>query len=158
MAYSLPRRYLTRFIVQDTNNFTQQTTWSIHNRLQGLLTRRNIKIFRKRDVRTTAMTGNVVGSRINPSTGKSDAVIRTTFSDRCESSLSTVFALASGHGRCGVAVVRVSGRHAGQALTALSRRRSLPPPREAVLTKLYHPVSGQQLDKALMLWFPGRLF
>lgn len=66
----------------------------------------------------------------------------------------TIFALASGSGRAGVAVIRLSGPAAAGALTALS---GLPPaaPREAVLRRLADPATGAELDHALALYFPA---
>jgi tRNA modification GTPase len=66
----------------------------------------------------------------------------------------TIFALSSGQGKAGVAVIRVSGRDAAAALQAL-RPGKLPPPRMARLARLYDPASGLALDSALILWFPG---
>ena len=66
----------------------------------------------------------------------------------------TVFALASGAGRAGIAVVRVSGPAAGSTLAALSRR-TLPPARRACLVALRDPDSHDLLDNALVLWFPA---
>jgi tRNA modification GTPase len=65
----------------------------------------------------------------------------------------TVFALASGSGRAAVAVLRVSGPRAGEALSALAG--ALPRPREAVLRTLRHPATREPLDRALVLWFPA---
>ena len=66
----------------------------------------------------------------------------------------TIFALASGHGRAAVAVVRLSGPDAGAALAALTRR-PLPSPRLAHLATLADPDTGETLDRALVLWFPA---
>ena len=66
----------------------------------------------------------------------------------------TIYALASGRGRAGVAVVRVSGARAGEALCALTSK-ALPQPRFANLVRLNDPASGETLDDALTLWFPG---
>ena len=66
----------------------------------------------------------------------------------------TIYALASGAGRSGVAVIRVSGPGAGAALYALLGQ-GLPQPRMAALKRLRHPDSGETLDDALVLWFPG---
>jgi len=62
----------------------------------------------------------------------------------------TIFALASGAGRAGVAVVRLSGPKAGAVLAALAGE--LPPPRTAVLRSIAH--YGALIDRALLLWFP----
>lgn len=64
----------------------------------------------------------------------------------------TIFALSSGAGPAGVAIVRISGAEAGAALRALAGR--LPPPRRAALAALRDP-DGEALDRALALWFPG---
>ena len=65
----------------------------------------------------------------------------------------TIFAVSSGAGRAGVAVVRISGPAAGEALTRLAGKR--PEPRRAALALIRHPESGEPLDRALALWFPG---
>ncbi len=65
----------------------------------------------------------------------------------------TIFALSSGRLPAAIAVVRVSGPRAGQALAALARR--MPAPREAMLGRLRDPASGEPIDDALVLWFPG---
>lgn len=64
----------------------------------------------------------------------------------------TIFALSSGAPPAAIAVVRVSGPHAGPALVALSGR--LPPPRRAVAAVL-RDTGGSVLDRALVLWLPG---
>lgn len=66
----------------------------------------------------------------------------------------TIFAVASGRGRAGVAVVRISGPNAGNAGRALCGGR-LPPPRRAGLRWLADPQTGDRIDQALVLWFPG---
>ncbi|XP_049733319.1 tRNA modification GTPase GTPBP3, mitochondrial [Elephas maximus indicus] len=67
----------------------------------------------------------------------------------------TIFALSSGQGRCGVAVIRTSGPASGPALRSLTAGRDLPPARSASLRLLSDPRSGEPLDRALVLWFPG---
>jgi len=52
-----------------------------------------------------------------------------------------------------VAVVRISGPAAEDALIALGGR--LPPPRRAVLRSLHDPQDRTLLDRALVLWLPG---
>jgi len=64
----------------------------------------------------------------------------------------TIYALASGSGRAGVAVVRVSGGQAGAALGALMQK-ALPKPRTTKLCRLFDPKTHQPLDDALVLWF-----
>uniref|UniRef100_A0A8C0KBS5 GTP binding protein 3, mitochondrial n=1 Tax=Canis lupus dingo TaxID=286419 RepID=A0A8C0KBS5_CANLU len=67
----------------------------------------------------------------------------------------TIFALSSGQGRCGIAVIRTSGPASGHALRSLTASRDLPPARSACLRLLSHPHSREPLDRALVLWFPG---
>jgi tRNA modification GTPase len=65
----------------------------------------------------------------------------------------TIFALSSGHGRAGVAVIRISGPQAGPVLDRMAAPR--PRPRYAAFRRLRHPDTGEVLDQALVLWFPG---
>jgi tRNA modification GTPase len=65
----------------------------------------------------------------------------------------TIFALSSGQGRAGVAVVRVSGPAAGSVLDLMAPPR--PKPRYAGLRRVKHPQTGEVLDDGLVLWFPG---
>lgn len=65
----------------------------------------------------------------------------------------TIFALSSGRPPAAIAVVRVSGPHAGDALKALIGR--LPEPRRAALARVRDPVSSEVIDEALALWFPA---
>lgn len=64
----------------------------------------------------------------------------------------TIFALSSGAPPAALAVIRISGPHAGSALLGLTG--TLPQPRRATLRKL-RAASGAFLDEALILWFPG---
>ena len=70
----------------------------------------------------------------------------------------TIFALASGGGRAGVAVIRVSGPLAGATLAGLMETEREAPetlPRRAVFTRLGDPATGDVLDDGLVIWFPG---
>ena len=73
----------------------------------------------------------------------------------------TIFALSSGQGRAGVAVIRISGPRAEQCLAALTHSPTVtkaapfPTPRVAGLRKLYCPKTHEVLDQALVLWFPA---
>lgn len=64
----------------------------------------------------------------------------------------TIFALATGRGKAGVAVFRISGPDASSALIALTGG-DLPTPRSARLRWLKDPLDGERLDQALILWF-----
>ncbi|HEX4893649.1 MAG TPA: tRNA uridine-5-carboxymethylaminomethyl(34) synthesis GTPase MnmE, partial [Hyphomicrobiaceae bacterium] len=65
----------------------------------------------------------------------------------------TIFALSSGHGRAGVAVIRISGPEAGPIIDRMAAPR--PKPRYAAFRRIRHPESGEHLDEALVLWFPA---
>jgi tRNA modification GTPase len=65
----------------------------------------------------------------------------------------TIYAPATGPGAAAVAVIRLSGPAAGAAVTALAG--ALPEPRQATLRRLRDPGTGETLDTALVLWFPG---
>lgn len=68
----------------------------------------------------------------------------------------TIFALSSGHGRCGVAVVRMSGPASLTALkTMAGLRLKTPPSRTALLRNITDPKTKEVLDRGLVLWFPG---
>ena len=66
----------------------------------------------------------------------------------------TIAALATGAGRAGVAVIRLSGPAAGATLRALTAR-DLPMPRMAAREAFCDPRSGLSLDDGLALWFPA---
>lgn len=65
---------------------------------------------------------------------------------------STIFAVSSGSPPAAIGVIRVSGPGAGEAMRALVGRDI--EPRRASLAKL-RSTSGELLDEALVLWFPG---
>src|SRR3984957_12286763 len=64
----------------------------------------------------------------------------------------TIFALSSGRPPSAIAMVRVSGPDALTALTALAGK--IPAPRMATRT-LLRDGTGQPIDDAVVLWFPG---
>ena len=65
----------------------------------------------------------------------------------------TIFALATPPGRSGVAVIRVSGSAAGDALDAVAGTPR-PASRVATLRRL-RTAMGETIDTSLLLWFPG---
>ena len=65
----------------------------------------------------------------------------------------TIFALSSGRGPAAIAVVRISGPRAGDALIALGVKT--PKPRQAGLARLRDPLKQEIIDEALVLWFPA---
>ena len=66
----------------------------------------------------------------------------------------TIYALASGAGTAGVAVIRVSGPAAGQTVERLTGQPA-PTPRLATLRRFRDPADGGDIDEGLVLWFPG---
>lgn len=66
----------------------------------------------------------------------------------------TIFALASGAPPAAIAIVRISGPRALAAASMLAG--NLPAPRHAGVRSLVDPLTGELLDKALVLIFPGR--
>jgi tRNA modification GTPase len=68
-------------------------------------------------------------------------------------SAEAIFALSSAPGRAGVAVIRVSGAGAAEALLALTNQ--MPEPRRATLATLRRPGTKEILDRGLVLWFPA---
>ncbi|MGE0044353.1 MAG: tRNA uridine-5-carboxymethylaminomethyl(34) synthesis GTPase MnmE [Hyphomonadaceae bacterium] len=65
----------------------------------------------------------------------------------------TIAALATGAGRAGVAVVRVSGPAAREALRAVAGGDL--EPRRVTLRDFRHPTSGELIDRGYALWLPG---
>src|SRR5580698_4388796 len=65
----------------------------------------------------------------------------------------TIFALSSGRPPAAIAVVRVSGPQARDALQKLIGR--VPEPRKAALVRVCESATGEVIDEALALWFPG---
>ncbi len=66
----------------------------------------------------------------------------------------TIFALSSGKGVAGIAVIRLSGDRAAKVVETLTRG-TLPAPRQASLRTLYRLDDPQPVDRSLVLWFPG---
>lgn len=64
----------------------------------------------------------------------------------------TIFALSSGAPPAAIGVIRISGPDAGKVLSALAG--DLPKPRRANYRQLRN-MSGEALDRGLVIWFPG---
>lgn len=64
----------------------------------------------------------------------------------------TIYALATGSAKAGVAIIRISGNLAKKALTLLSQSE-IPAARIATLRKLYHPKTKDLIDDALVIFF-----
>jgi len=66
----------------------------------------------------------------------------------------TIYALSSGPGISGVAVVRVSGEDTAKVVKTITREE-LPPPRVATLKKFFKNKSNLLIDEGVIIWFPG---
>lgn len=66
----------------------------------------------------------------------------------------TIFALSSGRGKAGVAIIRISGERASECFSAFGIKNT-PTPRKAALHKLRDIKTNEVLDEALMLYFPA---
>ena len=66
----------------------------------------------------------------------------------------TIYALSSGPGISGVAVVRISGPDSPKVLKLLTKHE-LPAPRVATLRKINNINTSELIDEGLILWFPG---
>src|SRR6202171_5731896 len=65
----------------------------------------------------------------------------------------TIFAVSTPPGRSAVAVIRISGAAARLVLEMMAQ--PCPVPRAAVFRRLHQPRTGELIDEALVLWFPG---
>lgn len=65
----------------------------------------------------------------------------------------TIFALSSGRPPAAIAVIRISGPAAAEAVRALTGR--LPAPRVGTFVRVRDPRSGDLIDEALALYFPA---
>ena len=66
----------------------------------------------------------------------------------------TIYALSSGPGISGIAVVRISGSDSSKVLKLLTKNE-LPTPRVATLRKINNINTSELIDEVLILWFPG---
>jgi tRNA modification GTPase len=66
----------------------------------------------------------------------------------------TIFALSTGPGVSGIAVIRVSGEKTSRIIELLTHK-GIPKARTATLRKLYKIKNTELIDEGLILWFPG---
>ena len=66
----------------------------------------------------------------------------------------TIFALSSGPGISGVAIIRISGSEASKAITLLTGKAP-PSPRIASLRKINSINTSELIDEGMIIWFPG---
>ena len=66
----------------------------------------------------------------------------------------TIYALSSGPGISGIAVIRISGEETSKAIELLTGK-SVPKPRVATLRKINKINTSELIDEGIILWFPG---
>ena len=66
----------------------------------------------------------------------------------------TIYALSTGPGISGIAVIRISGEETSKVLTLLTSK-PLPKPRVAALRKINKINTSELIDEGIILWFPG---
>ena len=66
----------------------------------------------------------------------------------------TIYALSSGPGISGIAVVRVSGEETSKVIELLTNK-PVPKPRVATLRKINKINTSELIDEGIILWFPG---
>ena len=66
----------------------------------------------------------------------------------------TIYALSTGSGLAGVAIIRISGPDAANVIKSLTGT-NIPRPRVATLRKINNINTSELIDEGLILWFPG---
>ena len=66
----------------------------------------------------------------------------------------TIYALSTGSGISGIAVIRVSGENTDEVVKKITRSK-LPPPRVATLTKFNKNGGKNLIDEGVIIWFPA---
>ena len=66
----------------------------------------------------------------------------------------TIYALSSGPGISGVAIIRISGEETSKVIEALTGKK-VPKPRVATLRKINKINTSELIDEGIILWFPG---
>jgi tRNA modification GTPase len=66
----------------------------------------------------------------------------------------TIFALSSGPGISGVAIIRISGNEASDVIKSLTGKE-IPKPRVATLRKINNINTSELIDEGIIIWFPG---
>ena len=66
----------------------------------------------------------------------------------------TIYALSTGPGVSGVAIVRISGPEASNVIKLLTKSK-IPVPRMATLRKIKNINTSELIDEGIIIWFPG---
>ena len=66
----------------------------------------------------------------------------------------TIYALSTGPGVSGVAIIRISGPEASSVIKSLTGQE-IPIPRMATLRKINNINTSELIDEGIIIWFPG---
>ena len=66
----------------------------------------------------------------------------------------SIYALSSGPGVSGIAVIRISGKETAEVIKILTGK-PIPEPRVATLRKINKINTSELIDEGIILWFPG---
>ena len=66
----------------------------------------------------------------------------------------TIYALSSGPGLSGIAVIRLSGPNSKEVIEKLTKEKA-PKPRHASVKKIYKLNNDELIDEGIILWFPA---
>ncbi len=66
----------------------------------------------------------------------------------------TIYALSTGPGVSGVAIIRISGKDASKIIRSITGKE-IPKPRIATLRKINNINSSELIDEGIIIWFPG---
>ena len=66
----------------------------------------------------------------------------------------TIYALSTGPGKSGIAIIRVSGGETKNVIKSLTKKE-LPEPKVATLRKINYINTSELIDEGLVLWFPA---
>ena len=66
----------------------------------------------------------------------------------------TIYALSSGPGVAGIAIIRISGKETLRVIKLLTNKE-IPKPKVATLRKINKINTSELIDEGIILWFPG---
>ena len=66
----------------------------------------------------------------------------------------TIYALSTGPGVSGVAIIRISGSESSEVIKSLTGMK-IPKPRVATLREINNINTSELIDEAIIIWFPG---
>ena len=66
----------------------------------------------------------------------------------------TIYALSTGPGISGIAIIRISGEDTSKVIKSLTNTK-MPKPRVATLRKINKINTSELIDEGIILWFPG---